>query len=94
MSNVELFTNGDWRNTKLMVDGKLEKYVTSINIYIGDKSKAGIEVNKRSTGKIPYGSLVTVTGKRYREDESGHILDGMALDDFEYKNVNVYKLVA
>lgn len=94
---VELFTNGDWRNTKLMVDGKKEKFITKMDIFIGDKQKATIEVNKPISGIIPYGSLVTIRGIRYKADESGQMMKndggtGPKRESFEYKNVNVYKV--
>lgn len=94
---VELFTDGNWRNTELMVDGKMEKFITAIDIFIGDKLRATIEVCKPTNGHVPYGSLVDIKGIRHKTDESGHVLptsdmSGLQTESFEYKNVNVYKV--
>ena len=95
--DIELFTNDNWRNTKLVVDGKQEPFITRIDIFIGDKRKATIEVYKPISGIIPYGSLVTIKGTRYKADSAGQFMktiDGESVqrESFEYKNVNVYKV--
>jgi hypothetical protein len=95
--DIELFTDDNWRNTKLMVDGKQEPFITRIDIFVGDKRKATIEVNKPISGIIPYGSLVTIKGTRYKADSSGKLMKttdraGLMREAFEYKNVNVYKV--
>lgn len=95
--NVDLYSSNDWRNTKLIVDGEKEKFITRLDIFIGNKHKATIEVNKPISGIIPYGSLVTVRGTRYKADESGQLIQtadrtGLQRESFEYKNVNIYKV--
>lgn len=95
--NVELLSNGDWRNTKLTVDGAVCIGVTKIDIFVGDKQKATIEANKPISGVIPYGLVVNIKGVRYKTDASGKFIKSedfacLATEEFEYKNVNVYKV--
>lgn len=94
--DIELFTDGDWRNTHLVVDGIQEKFVTRIDIFAGDRWKAAIGV-KSSSGLVPYGSVVRITGARFKSDENGHPVKtpdrtGLQREQFEYKNVNIYDI--
>lgn len=87
---VELFTDGDWRHTKLLVDGKMEPYVTKIGIFVENEKQATIEVCKSIDGTVPYGHLATIKGLRSKIDSSGPSIDdegNIVSENFEYNDV-------
>lgn len=84
--NVELFTDGTWKNTKLMVDGAKEKFIKSIDITIAGEWKASIVVEQPLSGTIPYGSLVTITGVRVASKKYPSAI-------VEYDNVIIHEAV-
>lgn len=91
---VELITDGTWINSKLMIDGTMIEGIKKLSIFIGDKEKAKIEVNKPTSGMIPFGSLATVRGFKLKADALGKFVRLGAefeSEKFEYKNVNIIK---
>lgn len=95
MQNVELRTDGSWMNTKLMVDGVQEAFVTCIEIIIGNKARARITVEKSVRGTIPYSLLADIKGRRYKSNSDGSLLTmnrEPVSESFQYRHVNIIKI--
>ncbi len=92
--NIELFTDGDWKNTHLEIDEKEDKYIKTIEIFIGDTYRSTISAGVDTIGTIPYGMLVNIRGMRYKEDNGRLIMSDGApvIEKFEYRHVNVYRI--